>query len=151
MNEGEEKYKRSGFTFKSGLLFYGQPGCGKTSTIKAILKYTNRHGIILNLSRVKTCEELEMIFRNRVINKRELTGKQICFILEDCDAFENNICMAREYNEQKPITQIPSANEFLKVVPESEQSSSDLFLQMMCKKTFIKMTMLSIYLVFLIY
>jgi hypothetical protein len=138
MNEGEEKYKRSGFTFKAGLLFYGQPGCGKTSTIKAILKYTNRHGIILNLSRVKTCEELEMIFRNRVINKRELTGKQICFILEDCDAFENNICMAREYNEQKPITQTPSANEFLKVVPESEQSSSDLFLQMMCKKNFYK-------------
>ena len=38
-NEGEEKYKRSGFTFKAGLLFYGSPGCGKTSTIKAILKY----------------------------------------------------------------------------------------------------------------
>ena len=121
MNIGEEKYKRAGFTFKSGLMFHGYPGCGKTSTIKAILKYTNRHGIIINLSKVKTCQELELLFRNRIINKRELLGKQLCFILEDCDAFENNIIKSRELvnenfnehmndlsvkNEVKPLSNI---------------------------------------------
>lgn len=99
INLGEEKYKRSGFTFKAGLLFYGYPGCGKTSTIKAILKYTNRHGIMINLSKVKTCEELMLIFRRRCINGNILEGKQICFILEDCDAFENNIIQSREENK----------------------------------------------------
>jgi hypothetical protein len=96
INLGEEKYKRSGFTFKAGLLFYGSPGCGKTSTIKAILKYTGRHGIILNLNKVKTCEELESIFRERTFDGKELNGKQLCYILEDCDAFEGNIISTRK-------------------------------------------------------
>jgi len=100
-NPGEEKYRRSGFTFKAGLLFSGQPGCGKTSTIKAILKYTHRHAIVVPLSKIKTCEELEMIFRNRTFQNRELSGKQLCFVLEDCDAFEdNNICKARREIEK---------------------------------------------------
>jgi hypothetical protein len=99
-NIGEEKYKRSGFTFKAGILFYGSPGCGKTSTIKAILKYTNRHGIIINLNRVKTCEELELIFRNRTINGREMNGKQLCYILEDCDAFDDDIIKSRKKDEE---------------------------------------------------
>jgi len=85
-NIGEEKYKRSGFTFKAGLLFYGAPGCGKTSTIKAILKYTNRHAVILNMNRIKSCEELESIFRKRIFNEKEIGGKELCYILEDCDA-----------------------------------------------------------------
>jgi ATP-dependent 26S proteasome regulatory subunit len=96
VNIGEERYKRSGFTFKAGILFYGSPGCGKTSTIKAILKYTGRHGIILNLNKVKTCEELESIFRERTFDCKELNGKQICYILEDCDAFEGNIISSRK-------------------------------------------------------
>jgi hypothetical protein len=94
-NKGEEEYKRSGFTFKAGLLFYGAPGCGKTSTIKAILSYTKRHGIIINLNNVKTCEELQNIFRKRNFNRKELNGKQLCFILEDCDAFGDNIIKSR--------------------------------------------------------
>jgi hypothetical protein len=98
INLGEEKYKRSGFTFKAGLLFYGSPGCGKTSTIKAILKYTNRNGIIINLSKVKTCEDLESIFRKRTINGMKFEGKQLCYILEDSDAFDNNIIHARKEN-----------------------------------------------------
>lgn len=89
-NIGEEKYKRSGFTFKAGLLFYGAPGCGKTSTIKGILKYTNRHAIIINLNRIKTCDELESIFRKRNFDDKEVSGKELCFILEDCDASGDN-------------------------------------------------------------
>jgi chaperone BCS1 len=101
VNEGEKQYNKTGFTFKAGLLFYGSPGCGKTSTIKAILKYTKRHGIIINLSKVKTCEELEYLFRNREINKRKLVGKQLCFILEDCDASEDSIVQSRELIQAK--------------------------------------------------
>lgn len=112
-NIGEEKYKRSGFTFKAGLLFYGSPGCGKTSTIKAILKYTNRHGIIVNLSKVKTCQELETIFRKRNFHGKSLEGKQLCYILEDCDAFEDNIIHARKKEDDIKI-------------PEQNNSGSEL-------------------------
>jgi len=100
INIGEEKYKKSGFTFKAGLLFYGSPGCGKTSTIKAISKYTNRNPIIVNLNKVKTCEELESIFRKRNFNGKKLSGKQLCYVLEDCDAFDDNIISSREKNKK---------------------------------------------------
>lgn len=100
VNDGEEEYKRAGFTFKAGLLFYGYPGCGKTSTIKAILSYTKRHGVIINLNKIKTCEELENIFRKRIFKDKLLHGKQLCYILEDCDAYENNIIETRDKNNE---------------------------------------------------
>jgi SpoVK/Ycf46/Vps4 family AAA+-type ATPase len=119
-NSGEEKYKRSGFTFKAGLLFYGAPGCGKTSTIKAILKYTNRHGIIINLSKVKTCDELQKLFRHRTIKGKELKGKQLCFILEDCDAFGDNVLSSRkdksDQNEQNTSSDLTEIGHIAKLM-----------------------------------
>lgn len=128
-NEGEEKYKRSGFTFKAGLLFYGSPGCGKTSTIKAILKYTNRHGIIINLSRVNTCEELQLIFRRRKFNNTLLEGKQLCYILEDCDAFDNNVIQNRKKVENEENKENEESNELLqfkKLMNFSNQNESKI-------------------------
>ena len=76
INIGEEKYKRSGVTFKAGLLFHGAPGCGKTSSLKAIAKYTNRNIVNIPIDRVKTCEELELIIRTRCINGKNFSGKE---------------------------------------------------------------------------
>ena len=98
INKGEESYINAGLTFKAGLLFYGSPGCGKTSTIKGILKYTNRHAIIVNLSNIQNNEELENVFRNRKVNGKKYTGKELCFILEDCDA--TKLSSLKERNEQ---------------------------------------------------
>lgn len=111
ISKDEEKYIRCGFTFKAGILFYGTPGCGKTSTIKAILNYTKRHAIIINLSKIKTNEELETVFRNRTINGRKLKGKQLCFILEDCDATENSIIRSRTIEEKIKQTDINNNND----------------------------------------
>ena len=122
-NIGEEKYKRSGFTFKAGLLFYGAPGCGKTSSIKAILSFTNRHGIIINLGKVKTCEELQQLFRNRNIKDKTFTGKQLCYILEDCDAFDNNIIQSRKEDEDLKKNNTDTS-ELLQVIKLMESTSS---------------------------
>lgn len=120
INSGEEEYKRAGFTFKAGLLFYGSPGCGKTSTIKAILSYTNRHGIIINLNKVKTCEELEAIFRKRIFKDKLLHGKQLCYILEDCDAYENNIIESRDKkhdnSDLKNLSECSEINQIAKLM-----------------------------------
>jgi hypothetical protein len=116
INIGEEKYKRSGFTFKAGILFYGSPGCGKTSTIKAILKNTNRHGIIVNLHKIQTCEELENIFRKREFKGKKLNGKQLCYILEDCDAIDdNNIIQSRTKNDETNITKLNELTELSQI------------------------------------
>jgi len=126
-NSGEEKYKRSGFTFKAGILFYGSPGCGKTSTIKAILKYTNRHGIIINLNRVKTCEELQLIFRNRTINGQEMNGKQLCYILEDCDAFDDDIIKSRKNEEDLKKNCDTEASQLAKLIDLGTVTVQNIF------------------------
>jgi hypothetical protein len=99
-NKYEEEYKMIGYTYKSTFLFYGYPGCGKTSTIKAILNRTKRHGIIINWNKIKTCEELETIFRNRYINHKEYDSRELCFIIEDCDASKNNILLSRKKDDK---------------------------------------------------
>jgi len=121
VNIGEEKYKRSGFTFKAGLLFYGAPGCGKTSTIKGILKYTNRHAVIINLNRVKTCDELESIFRKRNFDDKEISGKELCFILEDCDASgDNGVSILSNRKKDKKYNSISDDNTSSNKSSESE-------------------------------
>lgn len=115
LNEGEKLYHRSGYTFKAGILFYGVPGCGKSSTIKGILKKTNRNGIIINLNKIKTCEELERVFRNKEFNKNVYSGKQLCFILEDCDAFEDNFIYSRKLED---TAKNKSTNELQPIISE---------------------------------
>jgi len=92
------EYEKMGIPYKAGILFWGAPGTGKTSTIKAILKETKRHGIIINLSNIESNKELETVFRNRQINGKTYEGNQICFILEDCDATKlSSIKERKEY------------------------------------------------------
>ena len=95
LTKGEILYNKLGKTFSGGILFSGEPGCGKSSTIKAILKKTNRHGIMINLSSIKSNEELESIFRNRIFKRKTYSGKQLCFIIEDCDASEDESLLDR--------------------------------------------------------
>lgn len=99
-NKYEQEYKTIGYTYKSTFLLYGFPGCDKTSTIKGILNRTKRHGIIINLSKIKTCEELEIIFRNRLINHKEYDARELYFIIEDCDASKNNILLSRKNKDE---------------------------------------------------
>jgi len=99
-NKEIEKYNILGIPYRAGLLFHGSPGCGKTSTIKAILKYTNRHCIMINLSKIKTCNELEILFRNPLLLvNSNIKKNQLCYVLEDCDAFENNFILSRKNNK----------------------------------------------------
>lgn len=114
VNKYEQEYKTIGYTYKATFLLYGFPGCGKTSTIKAILNRTKRHGIIINWSKLKTCEELETIFRNRLINHKEYDARELCFIIEDCDASKNNILLSRKNkdNEDNEDTETKSNDSF---------------------------------------
>ena len=41
--ENESWYVENGIPYMFGLLLHGEPGCGKTSTIKAIANMTQRH------------------------------------------------------------------------------------------------------------
>lgn len=128
VNKYEQEYKTIGYTYKATFLLYGFPGCGKTSTIKAILNRTKRHGIIINWSKIKTCEELETIFRNRLINHKEYDARELCFIIEDCDASKNNILLSRknkECDEDDDETKTTDSFDVVKKVNSDENDLSD--------------------------
>ncbi|GLE11335.1 hypothetical protein PINS_up023715 [Pythium insidiosum] len=52
------KFAIKGFPYKLGFLLHGPPGTGKTSLIKAIAQYTNRHIVTINLGKIKSNQEL---------------------------------------------------------------------------------------------
>lgn len=125
INIGEEKYKRSGVTFKAGLLFHGAPGCGKTSTLKAIAKYTNRSIVNIPIDRVKTCEELELIIRARRINGKNFSGKELIFVFEEFDIQNSDAIVSRqekdvEKNVEKESDQKDSVQNSISNMLQSE-------------------------------
>ena len=49
-------------------MFYGEPGCGKSSTIKAIANHTQRHIVSVPLNKIKTAKELLNVFYSTRMN-----------------------------------------------------------------------------------
>lgn len=81
----EEYYISSAMPRTFGLLLCGESGCGKTSTIKSIANYTNRHIINIDLSKIKTCKQLINIFYNDKMNNIQIPIDKKIIVFEDID------------------------------------------------------------------
>lgn len=90
-------YDRKGIPHTLGIVMYGVPGCGKTSTIKAIANETKRHIFNVLLSEIKTKEALKNLFFNDVVmvHDGEITQtlnipvRNRIYIIEDIDRMES--------------------------------------------------------------
>jgi DNA polymerase III delta prime subunit len=90
-------YDSKGIPHTLGIVMYGHPGCGKTSTIKAIANETKRHIFNIALSEIKTKEALKELFYNDVVHnfvdgKLEVLNipiKQRVYVIEDIDAMDS--------------------------------------------------------------
>jgi len=91
-----EKYDLCGKPRCFNMLLWGKPGCGKTSFIKSIIKETKRTAININLSKVKTCQELELIFKQKRIHGRDYLRSELIYILEDFDAMNSDFLHCRK-------------------------------------------------------
>ena len=80
-----EYYREKGLKRKKGYLFYGPPGCGKTSTVMAISNYDKRHIIEIPLSRVKTNNEFEKMLNISEIDKIKLNNNNIIILFDELD------------------------------------------------------------------
>ena len=88
-------YDEKGIPYTLGLLLSGNPGTGKTSTIKCLANETNRHICNINLNNDMTKTQLENLFFNENINVlNPISGQfesycipldQRIYVLEDVD------------------------------------------------------------------
>merc|ERR1712079_639532 len=95
-------YKKRGIPYTMGFMFYGEPGCGKTSTIKAIANHTQRNIVSIPLNRIKSAKELLNIFYNVRMNYKDIPLHQRLYVLEDIDAADlKNVVGERSEKDKK--------------------------------------------------
>lgn len=87
-------YMERGIPYSLGIMLHGVPGAGKTSTIKAIAKDTNRHIFNLSLRPYTTQRQLTNLFFNETVHIQTYDGgKQTLkiplnkrvYVIEDID------------------------------------------------------------------
>jgi hypothetical protein len=96
-------YDKKGIPHTLGFMFHGSPGCGKTSTIKAIANVGRRHIINLHLSEIKSKEQLTHLFFNDEINvldngkteRYTIPVNERMYVIEDIDAM-GDVVLRRE-------------------------------------------------------
>ena len=91
-----KQYEKSGNPFKAVIMLHGDPGCGKSSLIKATAKYTGRHIVLVPWTKIKTCNDFVSLFRPIKINNKTYTQDELMIVFEDFDANENTVIKIRE-------------------------------------------------------
>jgi len=103
----EEWYEARGIPHTLGILLHGQPGCGKTSLIKAIAHDTKRHVFNITLRKTTTQGQLLNLFFDENINISNSLNEtsviaipldQRIYVIEDIDCM-CNVVLDRKFLE----------------------------------------------------
>jgi hypothetical protein len=85
-----EKYKKLGIPHTLGFMFYGQPGCGKTSCIKAIANYTNRNIVSINLEHIVDINQLRNLILGSYLGGLVVPPEKRLYVFEEIDCNSTN-------------------------------------------------------------
>ena len=131
-SELEKHYEESGNPFKAVILLHGDPGCGKSSLIKATIKHLKRHCILVPWTKIKTCNDFVSLFRPIKINNKVYQQDELIIVFEDFDANENEILKIRSTLKKKGIRKEMPISEMTEDLWKRNIESFDTLLS--CKK-----------------
>ena len=121
-------YEKKGIPYTLGFMFHGDPGCGKTSSIKAIANTARRHIVNIQLSQIKSKEQLRHLFFNDEIHvydgmKTErftIPVHERLYVIEDIDAMGDSV-LRRDM--KKPVEQkVTKEDAWMEAHKEEEQN-----------------------------
>ena len=124
-------YDAKGIPHTLGFMFHGDPGCGKTSTIKAIANVGRRHIINIHLSEIKSKEQLTHLFFNDEIHvwdngkteRYTIPVNERMYVIEDIDAMGDTV-LRREWKKPEPVKKV-QMDDFGNI-KEDEENPIDL-------------------------
>ena len=105
----EEYYIKNGIPYTLGMLFHGEPGCGKSSFIKAVANHFHRHIVNVNLSNIHSIDELEQVFHMDKYNDIDLSYDKKIILLEDIDTMSNIVLKRHSRNDVTESTDSSTA------------------------------------------
>ena len=141
--QNKEWYYSKGIPYTIGFGLHGPPGTGKTSFIKSLAKYTNRHIIVLSLKLIKTQRQLQSFFyedRYNENNKRGSIGfNNKIIVIEDIDA-QGDIVLDRSKKKSgvptidfTKITEKTNVGDVIKTIMENEKEEDKKLLSTVMK------------------
>lgn len=99
--ENELWYKERGIPYTLGFLLYGNPGCGKTGFIKALMNLTNFNAIAIKLnSNFNFLKLKDIIYKKELNNDIIIPLHKRIFIFEDIDCM-TDIIIDRDRDKEK--------------------------------------------------
>lgn len=104
-------YDAKGIPYTLGFMYHGPPGTGKTSTIKAVANECRRHIVNVQLSEIKTKQQLQHLFFNDELHvyngtnteKYTIPISERLYVIEDIDAMGDAV-LKREW--KRPVPQV---------------------------------------------
>jgi hypothetical protein len=108
-----EWYAARGIPHSLGILLHGIPGAGKTSTIKAIARDTNRHIFNLSLRSFTTQKQLTSLFYNETVTVTGADGQpqtyriplnRRLYVIEDIDCLSDVVLDRQAFPRPEPAS-----------------------------------------------
>lgn len=119
----EQWYNDRGIPYQLTLVFEGPPGCGKTSTVKGIATYTNRHIVDVDLNGIKDVCELENIFNGTHINGKYIPSNKRIFMIDEIDKFFELLDDREQKEKMRLATAKEPTNSSIVIVKEGSGGS----------------------------